>query len=202
MPATAGQRRTRGRRRRAYERRRRTRRLQHGGDTALSTWLTSAAAIRTETPSTRDLPFSALKREGLTLQPGAGPKFEKYLPSSFGDIITSIAVKLETPIQTSTQFVGIMTLLSSQEPDVYQMLTQLERDLEIEHSRSSAEPAGALPDLTNPEPKSLPFLWIAYANLDATAAQLAEPTPVLIQQKSLSEEEPTAPVTTVETASA
>jgi hypothetical protein len=191
-----GHRRTRCRKQRKYERRRRTRRArfqQHGGDDRLRDWFTAAAPLHNKA-AIEGMQFAELKKDPeLTLRPNdpTGPKFEKYFPSSLGDIITNIAVRLGTPIKTGTEFAGVMEGLFAQSPDAYGMLVQLERDLEIEFTDPSVDPSGALPDLKLSTPATIPFLWIAYANLASTEEQQIDPSavllPVLIPGKTLTE---------------
>ncbi len=192
-PPTAGHRRTRGRRRRVYERRRRTRRLQHqqrGGDAALDTWLSNASEIRASVPENGPVQFSTLKGtkvpNPLSLPPNNPPKIEGYIPESLGDIMSSIALRIGTTVQSGEHFAEIMKAIRGESAEVYSTIVQLEIDLQAKNALTSAPPT-VVPDLTDATKRPIPFLWIALANLES--AKEGQELPMLIPSKIVGDSE-------------
>lgn len=163
---------------------------QRGGNgtEALTRWLLAANAKRESLSQTgaytAPWEFSALRDTNgdlrLTTGPG-GPILTRFEPSSLGDIITNIAATFEAPVPNGQIFIGLMTKLKAEDPEVYRLLQRLETVLREEAQRTVGGPqiATAEPDLTAPPVDNRPyFLWIAIANLVAEQPE----RPILLKE--------------------
>ena len=177
-----GRRSTRGR---PYERRRRTRRQRGGANGAptLSAWL-SAAQEFYKAGATARPSLVELRKEELTLTPGAGPELAGYYPKYLSDIMTNVAVSLgDQRIQAIAEAAAKMNNLKESDPEFYSLLFELEVDLriafatEVDRTATSKQAIEGSVALTNPAAEVTPLIWIAYANIPT--GQLNPRVPVL-----------------------
>lgn len=190
-----GRRSTRGR---PYERRRRTRRQRGGANGAqtLPAWLAAAQEFYKASASAHPS-LVELRKEELTLTPGAGPELTSYYPKYLSDIMTNAAVSLgDQRIQTIQEAAAKMNSLKNSDPEFYSLLVELEVDLrmafatEVDRTATSKEAVEASVALTNSATENTPLIWIAYANIPV--GQLNPRVPVLGDLEDLKKPAPSS----------